>query len=69
MFTKQHYEAIARIIDNQTLLNDQEPEGTAVHKLGLVMSLADMFKSDNLRFDTNRFFQACGYEQGVTTPY
>lgn len=59
MFTKQHYEAIARIINTQTQGNG------AIHKNGLVQALADMFEADNERFNRDKFFTRC-YENNPT---
>lgn len=54
MFTRQHYKAIAGIIESN--------RGDGVeHTLDQVASeLADYFAKDNPRFDHNKFMDACG---------
>lgn len=56
MFTKQHYEAIANIIDESRRINlDYEYLDTDK----VVERLADFFETDNERFDRDRFYTAC----------
>lgn len=52
MFTKKHYEVIADTIRE---LEGDEKRNLIAHKL------ADMFRTDNPRFDTERFMTACRY--------
>jgi len=50
MFTRQHYQAIAKAISR--LPNNQDK--------GMVVSdLINLFEADNPRFDANRFSNAC----------
>jgi hypothetical protein len=50
MFTKKHFEAIAKLIK----------ESNAETKYGVAQDLAELFSEDNPRFDGARFFKACG---------
>jgi len=69
MFTRRHYEAIAevlqqrrergkRTVDWGAYRNHMEWAGGSVVEQDLAM----MFKEDNPRFNTDRFFLACGLE-------
>jgi hypothetical protein len=53
MFTKQHYEAIAKIINRHTSANG------SIKKHELTRGLADMFEQDNERFSREKFLVAC----------
>lgn len=60
MFTKQHYEAIAKILDGKTcvqILSDNP--SLYLLKQQVVEALANMFEEDNERFNRNKFFDAC----------
>lgn len=48
MFTKRHYEAIARAIRQSET------------KIDLVANLMEIFKMDNSNFDSTKFLEACG---------
>ena len=50
MFTKQHFIALAKLIK----------ESDATTKQQLALDLAKLFQEDNSRFDSRRFFKACG---------
>jgi hypothetical protein len=50
MFTKKHYEAIAKLIK----------ESTAQTKYQLAQDLAKLFQQDNERFSFKKFAKACG---------
>jgi hypothetical protein len=50
MFTKRHFQAIADTIKN----SDTES------KAQLAQDLAELFQEDNPRFDSAKFFRACG---------
>lgn len=55
MFTKQHYEAVAKI-----LKEEHEHAGHAcVIPSKIAERLAEMFATDNPRFDVERFRAAC----------
>lgn len=49
--TKKHFEEAARIIKD--IANDQERHKTAIR-------FATLFRQFNPRFDSGRFFRACG---------
>lgn len=62
-FTRQHYVAIAELIDEtleriEETTNGNDKAIDAVAQLG--KSLATMFKNDNPNFDKQRFLSACG---------
>ncbi len=50
MFTKRHYKAIAQAIK----------KSNAQGKIQLATDLAELFESDNVRFNITKFFTACG---------
>ena len=52
MFEKRHYEAIAKLLKERGYGKNR----------ALQMALADLFASDNPRFDEIRFYEACGAE-------
>ena len=57
MFTRQHYKAIAEILERHN--------GIAIHGADycdLVEDIADYFATDNPRFDKSRFILACGLD-------
>jgi len=61
MFTKQHYKAIAGIIDGKTcvqILSNNPMD--YISKEQLVEALCNFFANDNPRFDANKFITACG---------
>jgi hypothetical protein len=50
MFTRQHYEAVAKTIkENECFIYPS------------IQTMAKMFKADNPRFDARTFFKACGF--------
>lgn len=64
MFTKQHYKAIAEIIDSNTQhkgppQNDID-EGVRRGGKYIALALADYFPDDNPLFDRQKFLEACG---------
>ena len=58
MFTKKHFEAVAKTI------KAQDTENYDVFKAvrEIARDMANMFQASNERFDRNRFMQACGFE-------
>ena len=61
MFTKQHYEAIAKIIrDNTTVVI--AIDASIIFRDSLVYELADYFLKDNPNFDREKFIKACKEE-------
>ena len=65
MFIKQHYKAIAEIVNNarKYTLNYHNPDARWEWKLDeqqLVSELADYFAQDNPNFDREKFLEACG---------
>jgi len=59
-FSRQHYEAIAKILkDAVSNTKNVSPEFTV---LEIGQKLIELFKQDNSRFDVNRFSQAAGLE-------
>lgn len=62
MFTKQHYEAIAKIIKQEIEWSESyQTEGVRTNTCKhIALDLAQYFESDNPRFDRKRFLEACG---------
>lgn len=58
MFTKQHYEAIAKIIKDTTYINPQKFE-LYIKKEDFIAQLSKYFHEDNPNFNAFRFQQAC----------
>ena len=56
MFTAQHYRAIARIIANSGHTESGFP--------AMIEALAEMFQQDNIKFDRERFVNACNIMTG-----
>lgn len=54
MFTKQHYEAIAKIIDDE--LNNP----ASLNLIHIAEALCELFATDNPNFDRKKFLTACG---------
>lgn len=50
MFTKQHFQALAKLIK----------ESDATTKQQLALDMAKLFSEDNPRFDSKKFFKASG---------
>ena len=68
-FTKQHYEAIAKIIKSYTQADPEPPSDDTEVRLDAVSvrtsrwiakDLIDYFAKDNPRFDCDKFIKACG---------
>ena len=62
MFTRQHYKAIANIIEKHTdEINDEvHNHYMIVPRNTLINELADYFAQDNPLFDQDKFLKACG---------
>jgi hypothetical protein len=54
MFTKQHFEAIAKL----------SKASNANTKYEFVQDLAKLFQEDNDRFNVSKFYKACGLTIG-----
>jgi hypothetical protein len=54
MFTKQHFQALAKLIK----------ESDANSKYQLAQDMAKLFSEDNEKFNVKKFFSACGITQG-----
>ena len=54
MFTRRHYELIARAINRTPRSEEGEILGSY-----LVANLVAMFEANNARFDTAKFLEAC----------
>ena len=59
--TRKDYILIARIIKDNTILNDDKP---IIKKNALISALCVIFKIDNKLFDSRKFRSAC-----ITTYY
>lgn len=61
MFTKQHYKAIAKIVNGKTcvqLLNENPFD--YLLKEQVIEALITLFQEDNPHFDPKQFIDACG---------
>jgi hypothetical protein len=54
MFTKQHFEALAKLIKTSD----------AKTKFEIAQDMAKLFSEDNERFNVQKFFKACGLTVG-----
>lgn len=55
MFTKQHYEVIARVISSQVAITDSESDLID----SIIKEFIREFKKDNYAFDKKKFIEAC----------
>jgi len=60
MFTRQHYKAIAKILNDQTCVQllSKNPN-LYLLKANVVKALANLFAEDNPHFNYDKFFRAC----------
>ena len=58
MFTKRHYKAIAKMIDQSTLVGSEY-----IVKPQLIYTLCEFFQQDNPNFDVHKFMVACHKEE------
>ena len=66
MFSKRHYEAIAKVIKDHNV-NDKLPSHRSTECCYYVVAdIVDMFERDNPKFDRVRFLDACGL--GIAKP-
>jgi hypothetical protein len=61
MFTRQHYKAIAAIINDNGANCGEKVSGRQVAKW-ISLALSDYFADDNERFNRQKFLDACGIE-------
>ena len=66
-FQKQHYEAIAKIIKENTDDHYDSEEGVCFDFLDtdLITQLVNYFEKDNPKFDKERFLKACGGQNEI----
>lgn len=66
MFSKRHYEVVARAIkESKAAWNGDEDEEAALCAInGLQYKILCIFNSDNPRFDAERFNKACEPKEG-----
>ena len=69
MMTAKHFKAIAKIISQTTIHNYRYPVNALIEKDNLTRIMADYLATQNPQFNKDRFYQACGYEQGESNPY
>ncbi len=75
MMPKKHFESIAKIL--HPYIVSPEADGITFSHSQIVNEIlkniardfADYLEKQNESFDRNRFYQACGYEQGCSNPY
>lgn len=66
MLTKKHFKAVAEIIKTEydfILENDYRDVDSKDTVTNIIYKLADYFAMQNLRFDRERFMEACGLEE------
>lgn len=64
MFTKQHYEVIAKMVEGNTCVQlIQEHPAHYILKDTFVKQLADFLENDNHNFNRERFYKACLYNK------
>lgn len=56
--SRKHYQKVADILAGELAYYPSAPVHHTVRRIAL--SLADMFKQDNARFDRAKFYAACG---------
>ena len=61
MFTKHHYEAIAKVFYDNYAGAKTNGEALVEHSL-LCGKMGDMFRDDNPNFDGDKFYEACTHE-------
>ena len=59
---KRHFEAFAREIADYIRTSSDTPENTIRHATFAARVFADIAKTDNPRFNRDRFMRACGLE-------
>jgi hypothetical protein len=64
MFSKRHYEAIAKVIKEHS--EDILTKTYGHHMQLLILDLVEMLERDNPNFDRVRFIEACGL--GIEAP-
>lgn len=62
-FTRKHYVLVAEILKPGVSLSQEQLDD----RFELAVQFADMFDSDNERFDRQLFMNACGIYAPVTT--
>ena len=58
MMTRKHYRLFAKIIKDNTIINNKMMLPT-LNKLNIINELITAFKQDNNNFDSRRFINAC----------
>ena len=58
MMTRKHYRLVAKIIKDNTIINNNMMLPT-LNKLNVINDLMLVFKEDNNNFDSRRFIDAC----------
>ena len=63
MLSRKTYIMIARVIKNNTIINDNKmlPHST-INKITLISDLMNEFSKDNSLFDGNKFVDACAVD-------
>ncbi len=58
MMTRKHYRLFAKIIKDNTIINNKMMLPT-LNKLNVINDLMVVFKQDNNNFNSNKFIEAC----------
>jgi hypothetical protein len=66
MFTQRHFESVAKIIRDE--LDSATGRANRLIIRNLAQRFASEFESDNVRFDLQRFYAACGFNEEGNPP-
>ena len=63
MLSRKYYRMIARVIKDNTIINDKDMlPHNKVNKITLISDLMNEFSKDNNLFNGNRFIDACAVD-------
>ena len=63
MLSRKHYITIARVIKDNTIINDKDMlPHNKVNKITLISDLMNEFSKDNSLFNGNKFIDACAVD-------
>ena len=63
MLSRKYYKMIARVIKNNTIINDDDMlPHNKVNKITLISDLMNEFHNDNSYFNGNKFVDACAVD-------
>ena len=63
MLTREYYRMIARVIKNNTIINNDKMLPTStINKITFISDLMNEFHNDNNLFNGNKFIDACAID-------